>query len=66
MPLSAELKAILACPVCLKPVRALGDDAELECMECGRRYPVREGFPVMIPEEATPPTREVLTRHEAQ
>lgn len=66
MPLSAELKEILACPVCLKPVRALGADVELECLACGRRYPVRDGFPVMIAEEATPPTREVPSRHERQ
>jgi len=64
MPLSKELKEILACPVCLVPVTAIGGDTELECRACGRRYPVREGFPVMIPEEATPPTREVVSRHE--
>ena len=64
MTLTAELMEILACPVCLKAVRALNGGAELECVACGRRYPVREGFPVMIAEEATPPTREVSTRHE--
>lgn len=64
MTLTADLMEILACPVCLKPVRALSGDAELECVACGRRYPVRDGFPVMIVEEATPPTREVPTRHE--
>ena len=66
MPLSAELKEILACPVCLNPVRALAGDSELECVACGRRYPVRDGFPVMIAEEASPPTREVPSRHEPQ
>lgn len=66
MALSAELKEILACPVCLNSVRAIAGDTELECVSCGRRYPVRDGFPVMISEEATPPTREVPSRHEAQ
>jgi len=56
MALHEELKKILACPVCRTPVRVLGDDAELECETCGRKYPVRDGFPVMLPEEATPPT----------
>jgi uncharacterized protein len=58
MALSEELKQILACPVCHTPVRALGADEELECVSCGRRYPVRDGFPIMLPEEATPPTKE--------
>jgi uncharacterized protein len=56
MALNEELKKILACPVCHTAVRALGDDQELECVSCGRKYPVRDGLPVMLPEEATPPT----------
>ncbi len=62
MALSEELLQILACPVCRTPVRALADEQELECVSCGRRYPVRDGLPVMLPEEATPPTKEISPR----
>jgi len=58
MPLNEELLRILACPVCLTPVKALPDDRGLECSSCGRIYPIRDGFPIMLPEEATPATRQ--------
>jgi len=57
MSLNEELLRILACPVCLKPVRELADGKGLECEQCGRIYPIRDGFPVMLPEEATPATK---------
>jgi uncharacterized protein len=57
MPLNEELLRVLACPVCLKPVRELAGDKGLECEHCGRIYPIRDGFPVMLPEEDTPATR---------
>ena len=62
MPLNEELLKILACPVCLTPVRALSEDRGLECSSCGRIYPIRDGFPIMLPEEATPPTRSSVSR----
>jgi hypothetical protein len=40
---------LLACPVDLARVRLVG--SELVCDACGRRYPIRDGIPVMIPEE---------------
>ena len=48
--ISKELLEILACPVCKKPV-ALEHD-ELVCGSCSRRYPIRDGIPVMLVEEA--------------
>ena len=45
-----ELLDILACPECHRPVRPEGE--ELVCVGCGLRYPVRDGIPVMLPEEA--------------
>jgi uncharacterized protein YbaR (Trm112 family) len=62
MPLNEELLKILACPVCLTPVRDLPEDRGLECSSCGRIYPIRDGFPIMLPEEATPPTRSSVSR----
>jgi uncharacterized protein len=58
MPLNEELLKILVCPVDLKPIRALPEDKGLECTACGRIYPIRDGFPVMLPEEASPATRD--------
>jgi uncharacterized protein len=48
-----ELLDILACPLDKQPVRREAD--RLICSECGRRYPVRDGIPVMLIEEAEMP-----------
>ncbi len=53
MPVDKELLEILACPVDKAPVREEGD--RLVCGECGRRYPVRDGIPVMLVDEAERP-----------
>jgi uncharacterized protein YbaR (Trm112 family) len=45
-----KLLDILACPLCKTPVKQEGD--RLVCTQCGRRYPVRDGIPVMLIEEA--------------
>ena len=49
-----ELLAILACPQCKTEVRHEGEGASerLVCASCGRRYPVRDGIPVMLLDEA--------------
>jgi uncharacterized protein YbaR (Trm112 family) len=48
-----ELLEILACPLDKQPVRLEGD--RLICSDCGRRYPIRDGIPVMLVEEAEMP-----------
>lgn len=58
MPLDPRLLEILACPACHGTVRPVNDEQGLECDRCGRVYPVRDGIPVLLVEEATPPTRE--------
>lgn len=45
-----ELIDILACPVCRSGVRLEGDN--VVCASCSRRYPVRDGIPLMLAEEA--------------
>jgi uncharacterized protein len=53
MAVSAELLAILVCPVCKTPINQLPDGTGLKCDQCKRIYPVRDDIPVMLPEEAT-------------
>jgi uncharacterized protein YbaR (Trm112 family) len=47
-----ELLAILACPVCKESIEYLKDREKLRCSKCKRLYPIREGIPVMLVEEA--------------
>ncbi|NLT72902.1 MAG: Trm112 family protein [Chloroflexi bacterium] len=50
--LSEELLAILACPAC-KTAVILKQDRWLICQNpsCGRKYPIKDGIPVMLIEE---------------
>jgi uncharacterized protein YbaR (Trm112 family) len=45
-----ELLDILVCPVDKAKVHLDGD--RLVCEQCGRAYPVRDGIPIMLEEEA--------------
>ena len=49
----AELLAILACPLDKQPVKRQGN--YLVCGECQRHYPIRDGIPVMLIDEALTP-----------
>jgi uncharacterized protein len=49
----AELLAILACPLDKQPVKREGN--YLVCQECQRHYPIRDGIPVMLIDEALTP-----------
>ncbi len=51
-----KLLEILACPLCKTEVKL--ENERLVCVQCGRRYPIREGIPVMLIEEAELPTSE--------
>lgn len=53
-----ELLDILICPACGDGSSVAPDAAgeALVCDRCGRRYPVRDGIPVMLVDEAEPPT----------
>jgi len=48
-----KLLEILACPVCKTPVRE--EQERLICTTCSRRYPIRDGIPVMLVDEAELP-----------
>jgi len=56
MPIDSKLLEILICPDCQESVRELRQGQGLECCGCGRVYPVRDGIPVMLVEEASEPT----------
>jgi uncharacterized protein YbaR (Trm112 family) len=53
MPLiDAELKTLLVCPRCHSALEEDEAAARLRCTGCGLAYPVRDGIPVMLIEEA--------------
>lgn len=54
MPISDELLGLLACPKCKGPVTLErgGSDESLHCAQCRLAYPVRDGIPVMLIDEA--------------
>jgi len=45
-----ELLEILACPACKSNV--VLKDEKIVCQKCERRYPIRNGIPVMLIEES--------------
>lgn len=51
-----ELLDLLACPACKTAVRLEGERLICTNPACGLRYPIREGIPVMLVEEAEKPT----------
>ena len=52
--LDRELLEILACPDCKSDVEFR--DNKIICKGCGRRYPVKDGIPIMLIDESEPPT----------
>lgn len=52
MSLSEKLLKILACPCCHGPLQA--SDVSLVCAACRLEFPVREGIPVLLVDQARP------------
>jgi uncharacterized protein len=52
--LDNDLLSILACPKCKGDLTLAGDEKGLICESCRIVYPVRDGVPVMLIEEAYP------------
>ena len=48
--ISKELLDILACPVCKAPLSL--ESESLRCTQCRRIYPIRDGIPILLEEEA--------------
>jgi len=50
--LQKELLAIIACPKCKGPVQEDEKNQALICQTCRLAYPVRDGIPIMLVDEA--------------
>jgi len=50
-----ELLEILACPACKSAVAVEGERIVCTNPGCGLRYPIRDGIPVMLVDEAEKP-----------
>jgi uncharacterized protein YbaR (Trm112 family) len=48
---------ILVCPVreCRKTLTLAADESSLRCTGCGRVYPVRDGIPILLADQAQAP-----------
>ncbi len=54
MPLNEDLLHILACPKCKGEIRLSPEGDGLICETCRLRYPIQDGIPVMLIDEAQP------------
>ena len=52
------LLEVLACPACKSAVKSEGEKVVCTDSNCGLLYPVRDGIPVMLIEEAEKPDQE--------
>ncbi len=57
-----ELLAIMCCPDCHGDLELQEAHARLLCLACGKRYPIRDGIPVMLIEEAEAPEPDFVPR----
>ncbi|HEY1963816.1 MAG TPA: Trm112 family protein [Acidobacteriaceae bacterium] len=46
-PIDDTTLRMLACPVCHAALALLPSDA-VQCTACGRRYPMRDGLPILL------------------
>jgi len=54
MGIQKDLLEILACPKCKGDIRLNDKEDGLVCDKCRLLYPIRDGIPVMLIEEAIP------------
>ena len=52
VPIDSRLLEILVCPLTKGPLEYDRDAGELISRKAGLAYPVRDGIPIMLPEEA--------------
>ncbi len=56
MTIDAALLEILACPDCRSPLTHDEAASELVCTGCGLAYPIRDGIPTLLVDEARKPS----------
>ncbi len=54
MTISKELLEILSCPKCKGDIRLTEKEDGLICKKCKLLYPIKDGIPVMLINEAIP------------
>jgi uncharacterized protein YbaR (Trm112 family) len=54
MGIQKELLEVLACPKCKGDITLNEKEDGLVCETCGLLYPIRDGIPVMLIDEAIP------------
>ncbi|MGO9244323.1 MAG: Trm112 family protein [Verrucomicrobiia bacterium] len=55
MTIDKQLLDVLACPKCKGNVKVEGEKIVCQSAQCGLRYPIRDGIPVMLIDEAEQP-----------
>jgi uncharacterized protein YbaR (Trm112 family) len=50
--IAKDLLDILACPLCKTPLTLVGDGQKLKCNQCLRLFPIRDGIPILLLDEA--------------
>ncbi len=50
--ISQDLLEKLACPACKKPLTLIENANGLKCTGCHRLYPIRDGIPILLIDEA--------------
>ena len=56
MTVPRQLLEILVCPKCRGELEYREKESALLCNACKLRYPIRDGIPIMLIDEATPIT----------
>ena len=49
-PIPRELFDILACPICKSDLKYNKEKTKLICAKCKAKYPIREGIPILLPQ----------------
>lgn len=50
-PISKDLFDVLACPLCKSDLEYTKNKKSLICSNCGEKYPIEEGIPVLLPKK---------------
>lgn len=45
----ARLTQLVVCPICHAKLRINEDFTKLRCIQCGKRYRITDGIPVLLP-----------------